>query len=100
MLIDAESLGRHIKAAAILAEFETGAALARALENLGCACNNHQISDWQRGISVPSLTAFLTIMAVTAPPGGMKFFASAWPDLWPLIERGLNGQPAPAEGEE
>jgi hypothetical protein len=96
-LIDAKGLGRYIKAAAALADFESGAALARALSTLGCACSKHQVSDWQRGTSVPTLTQFLTIVAVTAPPGGLKFFAGAWPDLWPLIERGLNGQPASSE---
>jgi len=90
-LIDAQNLGRHIKQAAALADYESGAALARAMTSVGCATNYHQMSDWQRGVSVPSLTAFLTIVALTAPPGGLKFFAGAWPDLWPDIERGLNG---------
>lgn len=99
-LIDAKALGRHIKYAATLANFPSGAALARAMQDLGCECNYHQMSDWQRGVAVPSLTAFFTILALTGPPGGLKFFADAWPDLWLLIERGLNGQPAPREEGE
>lgn len=97
-LIDAESLGRHIKHAAALADYRSGAALARAMTELGCATSMRQVTDWQRGVSVPTATAFLVILGLTAPPGGLKFFASAWPDLWPMIEQGLNGHP-PEERE-
>lgn len=97
-LVDPVELGRRIKAARALVDLDSAAALARALTARGCKSTARRVSDWERGVSVPTITAFFAIVAITAPPGALKFFAPAWPDLWPLIERGLNGQPAPSEG--
>lgn len=99
-LVDPVELGRRIKAARVLVDLDSAAALARALTARGCESSDRRVSDWERGVSVPTITAFFAIVAVTAPPGGLKFFAKVWPDLWPLIERGLNGQPAPREGDD
>lgn len=99
-LVDPVELGRRIKAARVLVDLNSAAALARALTARGCKSTDRRVSDWERGVSVPTITAFFAIVALTAPPGGIKFFAPAWPDLWPFIERGLNGQAAPREGGE
>lgn len=100
-LVDPVELGRRIKAARVLVEMRSAAALARALTDVGCESTKRRVSDWERGVSVPTLTSFFAIVAVTAPPGGLKFFAKAWPELWEMIEAGLNGQPAPRrEGKE
>jgi len=90
-------LGAHIRTAAALAEppLKTARALAEALTAAGYECTTRQVQEWERGETVPRLTPFLIMVGVTAPPGGLKYFASAWPELWPLIEAGLNGQPAP-----
>jgi hypothetical protein len=93
-LVDAKKLGLHIRSAAMIADppMKDAGALARAMTAMGCETSVRQVQDWEGGRAVPRLTPFLVIVALTAPVGGLKYFATAWPELWPLIEQGLNGQ--------
>lgn len=92
-LIDVEALGARIKAARYAADppMKHPAMLAQAMATLGCVVTPRKVWDWEGGRSVPDVTAFFTLVAATAPPGGLKFFAPTWPELWPLIEAGMNG---------
>lgn len=96
-LLDAAKLGLRIKAARMIAEppMVTAEELAAEMTAFGCETPTSRVYAWEaqpHPRAVPSLTSFLVLVAVTAPPGGLKFFAPVWPELWPLIERGLNGQ--------
>lgn len=90
-IMDARMLGAHIKAARNQT-LMSAAELAQALEDLGCRTNLDRVQAMERGALMPRLTEFFAIFAVTAPPAGLKHFAPAWPKMWPMIERALDGQ--------
>lgn len=77
-IIDAKVFGERLKGARYSAGYNRMPELANAIEDkFGVSISSPTLYKYEAGRSVPSLEAFLLLVAVLEPPGGMHYFLRA-----------------------
>lgn len=81
-LLDPATLGRRIKAARALGGFKSGGEVVDELAALGVDVSRRSYYAWEAADWTPPLDAFLALVLVLDPPGGLHWFAEAFrPDI-------------------
>jgi hypothetical protein len=102
-LIDLAVFGRHLRAARILAGFDTVAAAAEHIsEEAGISLSERSLGAMERGEQMPSMEQFVAIAFVLNPPGGGSYWmpmlrpdlAAAWVEQLDEDEVRRRGKPS------
>lgn len=81
-LIDPVVLGKHVRAARVLAGHENIASVtARIRDELGVSVSDRTLYAIERGEQLPAWELVVALVLILEPPGGARFF---WPSIAPI----------------
>jgi hypothetical protein len=89
MAIDKNHFGRLLRAARLLARppLDSIDDLVERMDKLGFPISKRSIYAYERGDTWPPFDVAIGLIIALEPPGGLQFFASAFPDdLWIQLE--------------